>query len=160
GVQYFPVEDRCSPLWKQHAHLALAETYDQFLRTLGSATRHNFRYYRRRFEASGHRFVEHLSLDELRGAVLGLFPKSKLTATTQKSLNGQLERLATASSLLAAGLKHKSGDWLSVAGGWYMPGRAVLCFQCNNEKDFARDSLSVVLRAYLIELLIRRGLKE
>jgi len=41
-----------------------------------------------------------------------------------------------------------------------MPGGAVLRFQCNNEKEFGYDSLSVVLRAYLIELLIRQGLKE
>ena len=47
-----------------------------------------------------------------------------------------------------------------VIGGWYLPGRAVLCFQCNNEFDFGSDSLSVVLRGYLIELLIRQGLEE
>ena len=160
-VRHFDIEDRGSPLWKNHAHVALAETYDQFLATLGSTTRHNFRYYRRRFEASGHRFVEHLSLAELRGATLGLFPKSELTAGSQRSLDRQLESVAAAGRPLTAGLRHNNGDWLSVLGGWYMPdGAAVLCFQCNDEKDFARDSLSVVLRAYLIELLIQRGLKE
>jgi hypothetical protein len=36
----------------------------------------------------------------------------------------------------------------------------VLCFQCNNDSDFAPDSLSIVLRAYLIESLIGQSLEE
>ena len=160
-IEYSPVEDRSSPLWKNHAHLGLADTYDDFLKTLGSTTRHNFRYYRRRFEASGHKFVEHLSLDELSSASLALFPKSKLTARAQqKSIDWQLKRVAAASRPLAVGLKHHSGEWLSVLGGWYMPGGALLSFQYNNEENFSQDSLSIVLRAYLIELLIRQRLKE
>jgi hypothetical protein len=160
-VQYFPTENLSSPLWKNHAHLALAETYDQFLKTLGSTTRHNFRYYRRRFEASHHSFVEHLSLDELRSAAQRLLPKSKRTAHFRETWIDRHIRIMTAAGRpLAVGLKHSGGEWLSVLGGWYMPGGAVLRFQCNNEKEFGYDSLSVVLRAYLIELLIRQGLKE
>ena len=45
-------------------------------------------------------------------------------------------------------------------GGWYKPDGAVLLFQCNNDRDCGRDSLSVVLRAYCIEHLILQGLKE
>jgi hypothetical protein len=37
---------------------------------------------------------------------------------------------------------------------------AVLRFQCNYDGDYDTDSLSTVLRAYLIEDLIRQGLKE
>jgi hypothetical protein len=33
---------------------------------LSSITRHNFRQYRRRFDASGHKFVQHLSLNGTR----------------------------------------------------------------------------------------------
>ena len=36
----------------------------------------------------------------------------------------------------------------------------MLCFQCNFDSDFDSDSLSIVLRAYLIELLIGQGMKE
>jgi hypothetical protein len=35
-----------------------------------------------------------------------------------------------------------------------------LCFQCNNDCDFGSDSLSIVLRAYLIESLIGQSLEE
>jgi hypothetical protein len=160
-VRYFPIKDLSSRLWKNHAHLPLADTYDQFLKALGSTTRHNFRYYRRRFEGSGHSFVDCLSLDELRSGALRLFPKSKLTARYQEAwIDRHLRMVTAAGRPLAVGLKHSSGEWLSVLGGWYIPGGAVLRFQCNNEADFGHDSLSVVLRAYLIESLIRQGLKE
>jgi len=61
---------------------------------------------------------------------------------------------------LAIGLRHRDGLWLSVIGGWYRPAGAVLCFQCNYDCDFDADSLSTVLRAYLIEMLIGQGRKE
>ena len=48
----------------------------------------------------------------------------------------------------------------SVIGVWYQPAGAVLCFQCNYDCDFDADSLSTVLRAYLIEMLIGQGRKE
>src|SRR4029077_6642516 len=72
NAQYSSVLHNDSPLWKYHAHLPLADNYDQFLKRLVSTTRHNFRYCRRRFEASGHKFIELLSIDELRSAVLDL----------------------------------------------------------------------------------------
>jgi hypothetical protein len=155
------IEYQDFPLGESHAHLPLAHTYDQFLAGLGYTTRHNFRYYRRRFEASGHRFVDHLSIDELRSAALELRPKSKFNARWQlRKIDKGLNMVAAASQPLAVGLKHHNGEWLGVIGGWYRAGGAVLCFQCNNELEFGDDSLSVVLRAYLIEFLIRQGLEE
>jgi hypothetical protein len=160
-VQYSLIEHDVSPLWKYHAQLPLADTYDRFLNRLGSTTRHNFRYYRRRFEAAGHRFVDRLSLDELRAAALGLAPKSKLvTSWRQMEIENGLKMVAAAGRPLAIGLKHRDGEWLSIIGGWYRPGGGVLCFQCNNDCNFGNDSLSIVLRAYLIESLIAQGLEE
>jgi hypothetical protein len=159
--QFSTIEHNSSPLWKYHAHLQLADTYERFLGGLGSTTRHNFRYYRRRFEASGHRFVEPLSMDELRAVALELRPKSKFTAHSQLAgFERFLDMVAATHRPLAIGLRHHDGQWLSVIGGWYRPGGAVLCFQCNYDRDFDDQSLSTVLRAYLIELLIGQGLKE
>jgi hypothetical protein len=160
-VQYSLIEHDVSPLWKYHAHLPLADTYDRFLGRLGSTTRRNFRHYRRRFEASGHQFIDRLSLDELRSAALELASKSKLvTAWRQTEIENGLKMVVAAGQPLAMGLKHRDGEWLSVIGGWYRPRGAVLCFQCNNDSDFAPDSLSIVLRAYLIESLIGQSLEE
>ena len=141
---------------KDHADLALPDTYEQLLQSFGSTTRHNFRYYRRRFEAAGHVYLESLSLDELRRAAMYLKPRC-----TIPSQSGSIERLldmvATADQVLAVGLKHRNGEWLGVVGGVYRPGAGVLLLQLSNDRNFPRDSLSVVLRGYLIETLIRRG---
>jgi hypothetical protein len=67
---------------------------------------------------------------------------------------------AAADRPLAVGLKHRNGEWLSIIGGVYRPAAGVLLLQLNNDREFPRDSLSVVLRGYLIESLIHQGMKE
>lgn len=161
-THYSRLKHNDSTLWKYHAHLALADTYEEFLKRLGAATRHNFRYYRRRFEASGHQFVDRLSMDDLRAAALDLLPKSKYKGSAERfgMVDREINLVATARRPLVIGLRHRNGGWLSVLGGWYRPRGAVLCFQCNNDFDHANESLSVVLRAFLIERLILQGLEE
>lgn len=159
--QYSPVRHNDFPLWLWHAHLHLPDTYEQFLEGLGSTTRHNFRYYRRRFEASGHKFIERLPMDELRSVALELRPKCKFTAQMPLTdFERSLDMVTATHRPVAIGLKHRDGTWLSVLGGWYSRGGAVLMFQSNRDRDFDANSLSLVLRAYLIELLIRQGLKK
>lgn len=159
--RYARIKRDASPLWKHHAHLALAVSYEQFLISLGSTTRHNFRYYRRRFEASGHCLVERLSMDELRAATLALGPKSNYPdRPSQMETESALNLVAAARQPLAIGLRHRNGEWLSVIGGWYRARGGVLYFQQNSDRDFSSYSLSTVLRGYLIEMLIRQGLEE
>ncbi len=160
-VRFSGVQPHDSNLWKKHAHLALPSTYEEFLKRLGYRTRYDFRYYRRRFEAAGHRLIERLSMDELRSAVSRLAPKSKLYGKHLWDHPEPQENLvATTDRPLAMGLKHQNGEWLSVLAGWYRPRGAVLYFQCNSDQEFAEYSLSLVLRAYLIEHLIRQKLEE
>lgn len=144
---------------KDHARLLLPDTYEQLLLSFGSTTRHNFRYYRRRFEAAGHAYLESLSLSELRSAALHL-----RTRCTIPSQLGSIERLlnmvAAAERPLAVGLKHRNGEWLGVIGGVYRPDNGLLLLQLSNDRNFSRDSLSVVLRGYLMETLIRQGIRE
>jgi hypothetical protein len=150
-------------IWQHHAHLALPPDYEEFLKRLGSTTRHNFRYYRRRFEAAGHQFVESMSMDELRAAALDLLDKSQpanMPKQPKGDLEGYLNIVRASSKPLAMGLRHKDGRWVGVIGGWYTPKGAVLLLQCNNAQEFANDSLSVVLRAYCLEHLIGLGASE
>jgi hypothetical protein len=144
---------------RDHAVLSLPNTYEELLLSFGATTRHNFRYYRRRFEAAGHVFLEHLSLDELRSAACYLEPKCRRPGRSY-STERLIKMAAVGDRLLAMGLKHRNGEWLSVMSGVYRPTAGVLLLQLNNDRDFPRDSLSVVLRAYLIESLIRQGMKE
>jgi len=144
---------------KDHASLSLPGTYEQLLLSFGSTTRHNFRYYRRRFEKAGHVYLDNLSPDELRLAAFYLEAKcSRLS--DGKPIDRLLEMTAAADRPLAVGLKHRNGEWLSVVCGVYTHAAGVLLLQLNNDRDFPRDSLSVVLRGYLIESLIHQGMKE
>jgi hypothetical protein len=143
---------------KDHADLVLPDTYEQLLQSFGSTTRHNFRYYRRRFEAAGHIYLESLSLDELRTATRYLKPRCTIPSQSQ-SVERLLDMVAAADQVLAVGLMHRNGEWLGVIGGVYRPGAGVLLLQLSNDRNFPRYSLSVVLRGYLIETLIRRGVR-
>ena len=144
---------------KAHASLSLPGTYEQLLLSFGYTTRHNFRYYRRRFETAGHVYLDNLSLDELRLAAFYLGPKCRKTSRPH-STDRLLKMIATADRPLAVGLKHRNGEWLSIIGGVYRPGAGVLLLQLNNDREFPSESLSVVLRGYLIESLIHEGMKE
>jgi hypothetical protein len=159
--RYFRIKHQGSELWKFHAHVALPGSYEKFLAQLGGTTRHNFRYYRRRFEKSGHALVQNLSVEELRSAAHYLGDKSKFAEGTRPNeMEGKLRTVEASGRPLAIGLRHRDGKWLSVIGGWYRSERAVLLFQMNNDRDFGRDSLSVVLRGFLVENLISQGLRE
>jgi hypothetical protein len=71
-----------------------------------------------------------------------------------------LQLVSTPSARWAAGLKDDQGRWISVAAGSYLDSRPVLFYQVNNDQEFERLSLSVVLRAYLIEDFIKKGASE
>jgi hypothetical protein len=144
---------------KDHASLSLPGTYEQLLLSFGYTTRHNFRYYRRRFETAGHIYLDKLSLDELRLAALYLAPKCSKPSQPH-SIERLVKMTTTADRPLAVGLKHRNGEWLSIIGGVYRPTSGVLLLQLNNDREFPRDSLSVVLRGYLLESLIHQGMKE
>jgi hypothetical protein len=160
-AQYSRIQHNESSLWKYHAHLPLAPTYLEFLNALGKTTRHNFRYYRKRFALAGHQFIENIPIDILKVAALELDPKSKFAERKpQYEIERDLGMVMASSRPLAMGLQHHDGRWLSVLGGWYRPDGAVLCFQRNNDLEFSLDSLSVVLRGYLIERLIEQGFRE
>src|SRR5215472_818320 len=61
---------------KRHAHLELRRTYDEFLTSLGSRTRRNFRNYRRKSELAGHEFVPELAFSDFCAAAGRLFPNA------------------------------------------------------------------------------------
>jgi Acetyltransferase (GNAT) domain len=144
---------------EEHARLTLPNNYEVFLKSLGSTTRRNFGYYRRRFDAAGYRFEEHLSREELRSAASQLRTKSRRSAK-RPALERLLQMLSAASRSWAAGLKDDQGQWISVTAGCYLGSQPVMLLQMNNDQEFERLSLSLVLRAYLIEDFIQKGASE
>ena len=142
-----------------HACLPLPDDYQKFLRVLGPKTRHNFRYYRRKCDAAGHAYVHGLSVQDLQRAATDLRAKSRIPIRRQ-AIERAMNVLMAADRPWAVGLRHRDGSWLSVAGGWFSGNRAILFLQLNNDRDHDVASLSVVLRAHLIETLIRNGTPE
>lgn len=142
-----------------HSRLELPSSYDDFLNGLGARTRRNFRYYRRRFEAAGGCYVGSVPLEHFCAAALQLRGTSSIPADAD-GIKRALKMLATISDPILVGLRARDGNWLSVAGGWRDGGQATVLFQMNNDRGHQRDSVSQVLRSYLIEELISRGTHE
>ena len=142
-----------------HASLRLPLDYEAFLARLGSRTRRNFRHYRRRFEDGGHAYLDDVPAQDLQQAARDLSTKCRIPSG-RGEIARALSLLATTSRPWTVGLKSRDGAWLSVAAGWLTGARAVMFFQLNDDRNHEDASLSVVLRACLIETLIRRGIPE
>jgi hypothetical protein len=145
--------------YELHSTLPLPPSYETFLASLGAQTRHNFRYYRRRFEAAGHRYVERVAPRDVEEILLQLRTKSRIPFST-RAMKTATRRVMSTNQPWAAGLRHANGEYLSVAAGWFERGRAILLLQQNNDLEFSHASLSVVLRGYLIETLIAGRVPE
>lgn len=145
--------------YSANAILPLTSSYEALLNQMGPDTRRNFRRYRRQFEMHGHAYVEPLTIPEFRAATLELIGKSSIPAEKERT-----ERIAemclAADRQMLVGLRARSGEWLAVLGGWYDRDQATAVLQMNRDQEHRADSLSVVLRGYLIESLIRRGFQS
>ena len=141
-----------------HAHLELPRTYDGFLAKFRSHTRHNFCRYRRRSELAGNEFCPDLSFTVFCAAAKGLFPK-EAHARHESNFRQCLAMIEAMHSRILVGLRRSSGEWISLAGGWYAGDRVILNMQLNDH-SCGRESISLVLRSYLIEQLIDRGIRE
>ena len=138
-----------------HLVLDLPPSYEQFLESLGSRTRRNFRYYRRRFEGRGGEYVNQMTWSEFRHASFELLNKSVVGADAE-GLHRAHRILCSVDRPILSGLRDKSGEWLAILGGWRDPD-PVLFVQMNDDRDCGSESLSAVLRSYWIENLILHG---
>jgi len=117
------------------------------------------RYYRRRFEAVGHAWVGQVAPQELPNLAAALRPKCRFPGGAGQ-IRKYVEMVLGKQYPLIGGLRHRNGEWLGVVAGWYGPGQTMLLFQLQNDLGFQKDSLSVVLRGYLIKALIRKQIRE
>jgi hypothetical protein len=144
---------------KPHACLNLPRSYEDFLKGLSYKTRRHFRYYRRRSHKRGNQYIDQLSTGELHSAAWELSTKSRVQVPSW-ALRRMLKMVAAIDRPFHVGLKDRHGKWLSIAGGCHRSDSAVMFFQLNNDLEFEHDSISLVLRACLVEGLIRRETKE
>ncbi len=141
---------------QNHCVLELEPSYEAFLSKLSKKTRRNFRYYRQRFEALG-TYVDEVPPAEFERVAYSLLEKSVVGAE-RTGIERSLKMFAATEHSIRVGLRHHNGEWLAILGGWYELDRAVVFFQMNNDRDYAQNALSVVLRGYLIESLIARNI--
>jgi len=144
---------------RPHDRLVLPEDFEAFLRLLGGNTRRNFLKYTRKFREARHTYLEDLSTHDLVCAVTALRTKCRFLSGTSE-VNRAVNTVLAVDRPWVVGLKHADGDWLSIAAGWFSGDRAVMFLQLNNDRQHGDASLSVVLRAHLIESLIRRHIQE
>jgi len=141
-----------------HAHLELPRTYDEFLAKVRRPTRHNFNRYRRRSELASNEFCPDQTFTDFCAAAKRLFSVAAHPLPKWK-FQQSLAMIEATPSRLLIGLRRRGGDWISLAGGWYVGDRAFLALQLN-DCTCGRESISLVLRSYLIEQLINRGIRE
>jgi hypothetical protein len=139
--------------------LRLAPTYEIFLSQMGSQTRHNLRYYRRRVERQGWSFVNKMDYEQGSAALKSLHPFQSAGLSKRTSLDSYLQTLRDVPGSFFSGLQAPSGEWMSVVCGWLKGSRLFILLQVNNGID-AKASVSTVLRSYLIEHAIGAGIRD
>jgi hypothetical protein len=139
-----------------HSVLRLPGNYELFLQGLGSRTRRNFRYYRR-LNGAGRTFVADLPFSDFKEAAFQLLAEGGI-GVSPKGVSRALNVLSAAERPLLVGLKDASGRYVSILGGWYETGRAIVFFQMNSDRKYPDASLSLVLRGHFLEMAIERGI--
>ncbi len=137
--------------------LRLEPTYEGFLARMGSHTRRNLRYYRRKVEALGFTYSGALGADELTGALRSLNQVADYPIS-QARLDRDRRFFAAFGTPVIAGLRDSGGNFISLVTGFISGRELHILTQLNGEgKELRKLSLSLVLRGYLIEDFIQRG---
>jgi hypothetical protein len=139
--------------------LCLAPTYEIFLSGLGSHTRRNMRYYRRRAEEHGWSFVQDMDFEQGSAAFESLHPFQSAGLSKRTTLDSYLQTIRDVPGSFFSGLRTQGGAWMSVVCGWVKGSRMFIFLQVNNGID-AKASVSTVLRSYLIEHAIGSGIRD
>jgi hypothetical protein len=144
-----------------HSGLTLGETFDEFLQGLTKLARRNLLYYRRKASGAGLVFVEQLSTGQLTEALEQLIYRQRTSALKYETMKLRRHVLQAKPGTYWAGLCDDEGRWLALTGGWLEDDRAFMLCQLNHDgAEYAKASLSTVLRSHLIETLIARGASD
>ncbi len=157
AVENGRVKARLLPETVQHI-LPLKASFEGFLSTLGSHTRRNLRVYRRRVEQKGWRFVPGLGPTEVAAAFASLKRQQGRHQSSEHYLNCCRDTLEAVAGSFYAGIRTEAGEWVSLAAGWLHADTYFMLVQLNDSR-YKRDSISTVMRSYLIEHVIGHGAK-
>jgi hypothetical protein len=138
--------------------LRLQPTYEAFLAHLGPHTRRNLRYYRRKVQAAGYAYTGILRAEQLFPTLQSLnqladYPMDKARLVRDRRF------FAAFGTPVVAGLRDAQGQFISLVTGFTEGSHLHILTQLNGESEALRKlSISLVLRGYLIEEFIARGI--
>jgi hypothetical protein len=135
--------------------LPLAATYEGMLASLGPRTRRSLAGKRQQLEKSANvTFSPELEPDKALEVMLELESKSmpqRITAFYQ----ARYHLLRANSDFFSMGLRLPDGPWLSLLSGWRLHGVTYVDLQMNH-MDYKKESISAVMRAFMLENEIAR----
>jgi hypothetical protein len=135
--------------------LPLAQTYEGMLAGLGPRTRRSLAGKRHQLEKSANvQFVPALDPDQALEVMLALEAKSIRQRAT-KFYHARYRLLRVNSDFYSMGLRMPNGPWLSILTGWRSNGVTYVDLQMN-DMTYKRESISAVMRAFMLEHEIAR----
>jgi hypothetical protein len=138
-------------------YLPLAETFDGTLAKIGTRTRRNMRYYRKRVEAElGGTFLPEVQISKREFLE---FNRGCMYAVPAKVAAWRYESLKYLAAPLFMGMKDGKGGWLSLLGGRRHHGGTEILWQMNRS-GLSVYSLSLVMRSYFMEHEIAHGMEK
>ena len=130
--------------------LPLASTYEGMLASLGPRTRRSLAGKRQQLEKSTNvQFVSELDPDQSLEVMLGLEAKS-MPQRNSEFYHARYRLLRANSDFFNMGLRLPDGPWLSLVTGWRRNRVTYVDLQMN-DMSYKKESLSAVMRAYLLE---------
>jgi hypothetical protein len=146
--------------WRQREtpdYLPLETTFDATLAKIGTRTRRNMRYYRKRAEAElGCVFLPEVQLNKREFID---FNRECMYAVPAKVASWRYHSLKDLERPLFMGIKDSAGRWLSLLGGRRHDDGTEILWQMNRS-GLSAYSLSIVMRSYFMEYEIAHGMRK
>jgi len=147
-------------VWRQREmpdYLPLEQTFDGTLAKIGTRTRRNMRYYRKRAEAElGCVFLPEVRIGKREFLD---FNRECMYAVPGKVASWRYQSLENLETPLFMGIKDKGGRWLSLLGGRRHHDGTEILWQMNRS-GLSPYSLSIVMRSYFMEHEIEHGMTK
>jgi hypothetical protein len=135
--------------------LPLAQTYEEMLARFGPRTRRSLAGKRNQLERIANvKFVPALDPDQALEVMLALDAKS-IRQRVSKFYHARYRLLRANSDFFSMGLRLPNGSWLSILTGWRSHGVTYVDLQMN-DLTYKRESISAVMRAFMLEHEIAR----
>jgi hypothetical protein len=147
-------------VWREREtpdYLQMGETFDATLAKIGTRTRRNMRYYRKRAEAElGCVFLPTVEISKREFLE---FNRECMYAVPAKVAGWRYDSLKYLEMPLFMGIKDKDGRWLSLLGGRRHHDGTEILWQMNRS-GLSAYSLSIVMRSYFMEHEIAHGMTK